>query len=299
MAFVHHNFTTTPASYYPGLPTLDFETKFDHRAAMLWFHQYWPLGFVFCFIYIVLIYLGQRWMEHRERFQLKTPLTLWSLSLAIFSLISTLRMWSEGVYIVNNYGWHSTACDPVWMTSVSGFWGWLFTWSKLIEFGDTAFIVLRKQKLVFLHWYHHVTVLMYTWYSYSQAIGPSRYFGVLNVTAHTFMYFYYTVKASKLFPIPKPVSVFITLFQILQMVVGMTVNIYALYALIEQYKCSTTYENILVAFLMYLSYFLLFVHYFYNAYFTNKQKPLTNGAVIMKNNNYSNGLNAEMKKKEL
>lgn len=31
-------------------------------------------------------------------------------------------------------------------------WGLLFAWSKILEFGDTAFIILRKQKLIFLHW---------------------------------------------------------------------------------------------------------------------------------------------------
>lgn len=36
---------------------------------------------------------------------------------------------------------------------VCGFWTWLFVLSKLPELGDTIFIVLRKQPLIFLHWY--------------------------------------------------------------------------------------------------------------------------------------------------
>jgi elongation of very long chain fatty acids protein 6 len=36
--------------------------------------------------------------------------------------------------------------------------------SKVPETIDTLFIVLRRQKLIFLHWYHHATVLVYCFY---------------------------------------------------------------------------------------------------------------------------------------
>jgi elongation of very long chain fatty acids protein 6 len=36
--------------------------------------------------------------------------------------------------------------------------------SKVPETVDTLFIVLRRQELIFLHWYHHASVLIYCFY---------------------------------------------------------------------------------------------------------------------------------------
>lgn len=58
---------------------------------------------------------------------------------------------------------------------VWAFYAYAFVLSKVPELGDTIFIVLRKQPLIFLHWYHHITVLLYSWYSYSEYIAPARW----------------------------------------------------------------------------------------------------------------------------
>ena len=78
---------------------------------------------------------------------------------------------------------------------VTALWTWLFVLSKLPELVDTVFIVLRKQKLIFLHWYHHITVLIYCWYSFSQYTAPARWFVVMNFIVHSIMYTYYAFKA--------------------------------------------------------------------------------------------------------
>ena len=41
------------------------------------------------------------------------------------------------------------------------YWYTVFVLSKAVELLDTAFIVLRKQRLITLHWVHHVLTLCY------------------------------------------------------------------------------------------------------------------------------------------
>ncbi|RHY06234.1 hypothetical protein DYB25_001996, partial [Aphanomyces astaci] len=38
---------------------------------------------------------------------------------------------------------------------------------QIPELFDTFFVVIRKKPLRFLHWYHHITVLLFCWHAYS------------------------------------------------------------------------------------------------------------------------------------
>ena len=101
--------------------------------------------------------------------------------------------------------------------------------------------MLRKQKLIFLHWYHHITVLIYCWYSFSQYTAPARWFVVMNFVVHSIMYTYYAFRALRCvmsciiqsvivinnlirYRVPKIIAITITSLQLIQMIVGCAVN---------------------------------------------------------------------------
>merc|ERR1719264_2115745 len=73
---------------------------------------------------------------------------------------------------------------------------------------------------------NHVTVLIYCWYSFSEYTAPARWFVVMNFIVHSIMYSYYALRAMRYRP-PKAVAMLITSLQLLQMVVGCTVNFLA------------------------------------------------------------------------
>merc|ERR1719359_1399302 len=117
----------------------------------------------------------------------------------------------------------ASRAEETWGLGASGFWVQLFIFSKVAELIDTAFLVARKRPVSFLHWYHHVTVLLYCWHSYHTRAPQTLVFVVMNYSVHGIMYGYYALQALKCVPRWFPASV-ITASQISQMIVGMAVQ---------------------------------------------------------------------------
>ena len=220
-------------------------------------------------LYVVFIFGGKYYMQNRPRFEIRPALALWSAILAVFSIFGAIRTVPEIIYVLDKYGWEFSVCSPSYAYyNPTSFWTFMFAISKVYELGDTIFIVLRKQPLIFLHWYHHITTLIYVWYSYPQHIATGRWFIGMNYTIHSFMYTYYAFKAMR-YHVPKCVSMAITTLQIMQMIIGTAVNVSAWQVKDSGRYCSASYANLKFSFLMYFSYMVLFCYFFYQVYINN------------------------------
>jgi len=252
----------------------NFEQEFEHSVVRIWMEDNWVGVCTWASgIYLLLIFGGQSVMATRSPFQLRGPLTAWNMMLAVFSIMGAARTLPEFCHTFSTQGFYHSLCIPSFIVRdrVSGFWTWMFVMSKVPELGDTIFIVLRKQRLIFLHWYHHVTVLIYCWYSFSEYTAPARWFVVMNFIVHSLMYTYYAFKALR-FRIPKCIAMVITSLQLLQMVVGCVVNYTAYTFKSAGMKCGVSDMNLQLSLLMYTSYFVLFARFFYNTYFNKREK---------------------------
>lgn len=146
-----------------------------------------------------------------------------------------------------------------------------FVFSELF---DTLFIVVHKKPLIFLHWYHHITVLLYCWHSYVTSAPPGIFFVTMNYGVHAIMYFYYFLMAVKKKPKWMNAMV-ITVAQISQMIVGVAVTILGFYYSAKHANddgCLVKKENNIAAFIMYGSYLFLFLQFFVARYVKNSLK---------------------------
>jgi len=213
-------------------------------------------------------------MKNREPFQLNGLLKLWNLFLAILSLFMFLGLFQPMLSLVLDRGIRQLICLPekdlLYGTPFCMIW--IFCLSKYIELIDTVFLILRKRTVEFLHWYHHTTVLVYTWYSLVILSSPGSIFGCVNSFVHTFMYFYFFLTSCGYRP---TWGKLITIIQIAQMLVGIAASTLWSYYYFVQDSCPV-YANALVYFLatltLYGSYFLLF-YQFYRKRYSGKKQP--------------------------
>jgi len=268
-----------------------FEKSYDGSQVLQWTQQnYWmaPLASV---IYLAFIYFGPRFMANHKPFDLSSALKYWNLFLAVYSIIGVTRVVPYLFLFLSRFGWTTTLCAPCLLSfgrGPVGLWTMFFIYSKFFELIDTVFIILRKKKLSFLHWYHHVTVLMYTWDAFVNAQPPGLYYCGMNYTVHAIMYSYYYLAATqKKLP---AWGVVVTILQIAQMIMGVSITMNCLYLAFKYNPvvnlplsaasnltelagmCDLSKLNLTSAIGMYSTYFYLFAVFFVQRYISKPSK---------------------------
>lgn len=276
----HHQHPSLGGYRYSSM--FEFEKNFNDVEANQWMKKNWQKSILYSAIYLIVVFGGQHLMKDRQRLELRPLLTIWNTFLAVFSIMGAIRSWPEFFFLMKTHGFYHTVCISTMYKGVSGFWTYLFVMSKLIELGDTVFIILRKQQLIFLHWYHHITVFIYVWYSYMDHTAPGQWFLVMNYTVHALMYTYYAFRSMK-FRISKWVMMTITALQLSQMVMGCFIAFYTYAMMKNGVFCNQTKENLIFCLLMYFSYFLLFAHFFYKTYFVSGKDANKKGVGLESN----------------
>jgi len=213
-------------------------------------------------------------MADRKPWQWKNQLAVWNLGLSVFSFWGLIRMFPAVIHYTNTLTLRENICgDPYgrFIAGSTGAWVAFFTLSKFPELIDTFFIIIHKKPLLFLHYYHHVSVLLYVWfYGYGSANSIAPIFAAMNYGVHAMMYGYYFLMAIGMKP--KWMNpVYITSAQILQMVAGIVSTVVGVYFYLlnkwdlsigKESTCGVQGGELFAAVVMYGSYLFLFVQFF-------------------------------------
>merc|ERR1711957_934121 len=165
--------------------------------------------------------------------------------------------------------------------------GLLFILSKMVEFGDTLFVVSRKKPLILLQHYHHLATMLYCWYAGAvvwQYNDTSVYFAAMNLCVHTVMYSWYAATRTG-WKSPRILMMCVTLIQLIQMVLGLLIVLVAAFGPAASGCGKWTQADpwgMRACLFMYFSYLVLFGKLFYDNYLAPKSKRDKDRAVEVK-----------------
>ncbi len=69
-----------------------------------WMKEWMPVSWMVTVAYLLIVFGCSKLMQKRKAFKLDTPLAIWNLALAIFSLCGTIRVLPELNWAVKNLG---------------------------------------------------------------------------------------------------------------------------------------------------------------------------------------------------
>lgn len=178
-------------------------------------------------------------------FQVLLSLTMSIYGITIFNIDNPLMLndFNENVYIRNFILLHA--------------------FSKIVDFIDTAILIVSGKQLSFLHTYHHASIGLIWFYLYNENINSAYFGAMLNSIVHTVMYFYFNY-SDKL----KFIKSWITRMQIMQFI------ILIIHPII--FICNTEnvwYKKLAFFQMLYqFSMIILFGNFYYKNYIFSKQK---------------------------
>jgi len=197
----------------------------------------------------------------------RQALIAWNAGLVSFSMLMFTGLGAGLWRVISKHGFRAWVCDGAlaWEGDADILlYCHLFALSKFPELIDTAFLVIKGKNVLFLHWYHHISVLLYCWYV-TQERYPATPFACINAFVHSVMYYYYFRMAQGVKPAFEKL---VTQIQLIQMAMGMMFTAVFMY---YHYSSPTTcagghyvqsrgvlHQTWIATGVMYLSYFVLF-----------------------------------------
>lgn len=203
----------------------------------------------------------------------------WDTGLALFSILGAFQVVPLALEPII-YG-KKTLVGAICMETVllhdpRSIWVFFLGLSKVVEFGDTIFVVLRKRPLILLQHYHHLATMLYCTYGILVTYDMNNsnvFFAAMNYTVHGVMYTWYASTRIG-WRSPRWCMMLVTFMQLSQMGFGVAI------LLISGYNWGSNCGRwaledpigLKATLFMYASYLALFTKLFYDKYLISKQR---------------------------
>lgn len=248
------------------------DRRLDH-----WLLVHEPI-YILCFIvgYLFIVVQGPKWMKNRKPFDLRRALIVYNFFLVALSGWMLYEFMATTIFNPAFNFWcqkiEQEDTSPLQMRQLNVTWWYFF--SKIIEFMDTFFFILRKKdrQITFLHIYHHSSVLGLQWACIKWAPGGVGCLaGMFNCFIHVLMYGYYLLAAFG----PHMQKYlwwkrYLTRLQITQFLIVFLHTTYAL-----RLDCGFPRSFLHLLWLYMLTLFMLFSHFYTLAYTAKKEEQKT------------------------
>ncbi|XP_016987631.1 elongation of very long chain fatty acids protein 4 [Drosophila rhopaloa] len=146
--------------------------------------------------YLLMVGYGPKWIARYKPLQLRVPLFCHSLAMVLLNAHICMELFTASRAL--DYSFKCQPCrvsyNPNEIRMAAAFW-WFYI-SKILEFADTAFFILRHKwmQLSFLHVYHHSTMFIFCWVFIKWMPTGSVYVPtIINSFVHVIMYSYYAL----------------------------------------------------------------------------------------------------------
>jgi len=165
----------------------------------------WPTVFAILCLYLGVVFTVQPLKKHSQSNQwiphlidLQTARHAWNSGLALYSILGSFHMLSYLIHQFSKNGLYATLVypDDSFYEGPVGYWFLLFVLGKMMEFGDTIFLLMSGRRVMFLHWFHHATVLPCCWYALLARIPMLAPCTTINYCVHAVMYSYFALNDS-------------------------------------------------------------------------------------------------------
>jgi len=223
-----------------------------------------------------------KFMKKREALELKWVSLIWYTALSVLSGMGAGMMVFDDASLLTRAFEPEDNYKPATRAAVA-----LFCLTKTLEFGDTILLALKKRPVSFLHSFHHFTVALYCWHAQLVNVSFAHLFVLINLCVHATMYGYYALSvvfkgsrgsqgiAGAICACLFTLRPYITSFQLAQMFVGSAISWCAVHGQAGILVNDVEKNNAKWALAMYVSYAVLFGHFYVRSYFKGYRAAMT------------------------